>query len=108
MKHELQIMKEHFQAIKTGAKTAELRLETISVKYHIGDILILKEWDTIRSIYTGEQTHRQVSFITRPSGSIPGVSPYWVILHMGEIRVTAENRDEFDPQMKLYPHPIGV
>lgn len=43
MRHELKIKPEYFHAVLYGKKKAELRKDDRD--YHVGDILILREWN---------------------------------------------------------------
>lgn len=57
------IWPEYFEAIKSGKKTFELRLNDFEVKE--GDILILEEWDPEKEKYTGRSLEREVLSVNK-------------------------------------------
>jgi hypothetical protein len=57
--HELKITADHFTDVSTGKKRAELRYNDRA--FAAGDMLILKEWDTIISSYTGRSLAAKVT-----------------------------------------------
>lgn len=61
MNHELKTWSEFFIAILSGEKKFEVRKNDRG--YHVGDILILKEWDNFSSSYTGAILKVKVKFI---------------------------------------------
>jgi hypothetical protein len=74
MIHELKTWPIPFQAVKSGEKKAEFRLDDRG--YRIGDVLILREWDPETEAYTDERLYRRVTHIVRggqfgiPSGYV--------------------------------------
>ena len=63
--HELKIWTQFFHAVKSGAKTFELRIDDRDVQ--VGDILRLSEVDRIRNqwVFTGEKLDRRVTYVCR-------------------------------------------
>ncbi len=61
IKHDLKILPEHFQAVWSGAKKAELRKDDRD--FSVGDILALREWDGEK--YTGSGIAVRVTHILR-------------------------------------------
>ena len=57
MTHELKILPEYFGAVSLREKTFEIRKNDRD--YHVGDTLVLKEWDGEK--YTGRQISRYVN-----------------------------------------------
>lgn len=68
--HDLKIWPEHFEAVLSGLKKAELRLDDRG--YAAGDILLLREWNRFGNFYTGRQTTRKVAHVGRGLGLAPG------------------------------------
>lgn len=58
--HELKTWPEPFQAIREGVKAFELRRDDRA--FEVGDMLVLREWDTFREIYTGRAECRFVTY----------------------------------------------
>ena len=52
---------EYFEAIISGKKKYELRLNDFEVEE--GDILLLEEWDPKTKSYTGRSTEKKVSYV---------------------------------------------
>lgn len=57
--HELKILPEYFQAVRSGNKTFEIRKNDRG--YAVGDKLILREYEN--SKFTGEKEIRYVSYV---------------------------------------------
>jgi len=55
------IWPEYFEAVKSGKKTFELRLNDFEVKE--GDILALEEWDPKTKNYTGRKIEKKVTYV---------------------------------------------
>ena len=54
------IWQEYFDAIASGKKKYELRLNEFEV--HEGDTLLLEEWDPKTGRYTGRKTEKKVTY----------------------------------------------
>jgi Domain of unknown function (DUF3850) len=57
------VLPEYFDALQTRKKNYELRLNDFDIQD--GDILILREWDEKRNIYTGRKLRRSVTYVAR-------------------------------------------
>lgn len=55
------ILPEYFEAVNSGKKKFELRLNDFEVSE--GDVLILEEWDAQRQEYTGRSCRREVTYV---------------------------------------------
>jgi len=73
----LKIKPEYFEAVQSGIKTFECRLNDKS--YKIGDILVLREYSNDR--YTGRYTIRRVSYVL--TDCMKGVCSGYVIMSLG-------------------------
>ena len=66
--HELKCWPEPFEAIRSGAKTYEIR-EAIDRDYQVGDELVLREWvpslTLLSGKYTGRRERVRVTYMTR-------------------------------------------
>lgn len=60
-KIEKKVTPEYFDAVLSGNKTFEVRLA--DWRCDVGDVLVLKEWDSHKKLYTGRQVEKKVSFI---------------------------------------------
>jgi hypothetical protein len=60
--HEVKSWSHFFQAIKAGDKLHDLRKNDRD--YHVGDILVLREYDFINGRYTGHILEAVISYIT--------------------------------------------
>lgn len=60
--HKLKIDPEYFNKVETGAKTFEIRKNDRN--FHLGDKLILREYDRHKQNYTGRQLTAKVTYIT--------------------------------------------
>jgi len=60
---EKKIWPEYFEAVASGKKKFELRLDDFAVAE--GDTLLLKEWDPKTKEYTGRQVKKQVTYVAK-------------------------------------------
>lgn len=61
MKIEKKIWPEYFEAVLSGKKKYELRLDDFEVKE--GDTLFLREWDPKTKEYTGREIEKKVIYV---------------------------------------------
>lgn len=52
-----------FQKVLDGDKTFDLRLDRFDCK--VGDVLILREWDPEKQIYTGRAIEKEITFVLK-------------------------------------------
>ena len=57
------IWPEYFEAVMTGKKKFELRLNDFEI--HEGDTLVLEEWDPKTKEYTGRKVEKKVTYVGR-------------------------------------------
>jgi len=55
------IWPEYFDAVSSGKKNFELRLNDFKIKE--GDLLVLEEWDPKTKQYTGREIKKQVTYV---------------------------------------------
>lgn len=60
--HELKIGSEFFEAVKDGRKKFEIRKNDRN--YQEGDILILKEYDPLTQLFSGEIIKVEITYMT--------------------------------------------
>lgn len=60
--HELKIGSEFFEAVKDGRKKFEIRKNDRN--YQEGDVLVLKEYDPINQLFTGEIIKVEITYMT--------------------------------------------
>ena len=82
--HELKIWPEFFDAVRTGAKRFEVRVDDRG-GFNVGDILWLREWDRVGKQYMGRELKRCVTFVMdgKSIGPFPPLHGY-VILSIAE------------------------
>lgn len=68
--HGLKCWPEFFQAIHTGKKTFELRVNDRDFK--VGDVLLIREWDPKTKKYTGRKLVRDVTYLLPVNTSFNG------------------------------------
>jgi len=69
MIHELKTWKNFFDAILDGRKPFDVRKNDRDFK--VGDIIIFREWNTIKVDYTGRECKRRVTYILFGFGLMP-------------------------------------
>ena len=57
------IQPQYFEAILSGKKKFELRLDDFDIKE--GDTLVLEEWDPGKKTYTGRKIEKKASYILK-------------------------------------------
>lgn len=57
------IWPEYFEAVSSGKKRFELRLNDFEVRE--GDILVLEEWDPQTKNYTGRKLEKKVTYVSK-------------------------------------------
>lgn len=62
MLHNLKINKEFYTPILEQIKTFEIRKNDRN--FHVGDKIILNEWDHKKRQYTGRKTNIEITYIT--------------------------------------------
>lgn len=75
MIHKLKILPEYFEAVRSGAKNFEIRLNDRDFQLH--DELILREFDGEH--FTGRRLHRWIGYIYRGDGRY-GLSDGYCVL----------------------------
>lgn len=60
--HHVKSWAHFFDAIAAGQKTHDLRKDDRN--YQVGDILVLRRYDNINGVYTGEELPVDVTYIT--------------------------------------------
>lgn len=55
------IWPEYFEAVASGEKKYELRLDDTAI--NAGDTLLLEEWDPHKKVYTGRTTEKKVTYV---------------------------------------------
>ena len=61
MRIEKKILKEYFDKIESGKKKFELRLG--DWECNEGDVLVLREWDSVKNDYTGKEIEKKVTYV---------------------------------------------
>lgn len=74
MEHELKIYPQYFDAVISGKKTFEVRKN--DRKFHVGDVLVLKEWDNIK--YSGREVKAKVIYLI--DDKFIGIQPGYVVM----------------------------
>ena len=95
--HELKILPQYFQAVKSGEKTFELRKDDRG--FQVGDILMLKEfnlnekYETIEgaeTYFSGRKILRQINYILKDETESMGLNKGYAILGIKPIDEDAE------------------
>jgi hypothetical protein len=82
MIHDLKCWTEPFEAIISGKKKFEFRLNDRN--YEVGDELHLNEWDPVRKKHTGRSTYQEVTYILRNGFGLPDG---YCIMSIDKVRV---------------------
>lgn len=61
--HSLKCWPKYFEAVISGAKTFELRLDDRGFK--VGDNILLREWDPDMQHYTGGEVDLRITYVMR-------------------------------------------
>lgn len=60
--HELKILPEYYNAVVSGDKTFEIRENDRN--YTVGDMLLLKEYNSESKKYTGQKIRKEICYMT--------------------------------------------
>jgi hypothetical protein len=90
--HHLKTVQPHFSEVWFGRKTFEIRSTNDRI-FQVGDTLLLKEWDTLKGIYTGKGIEAEISHVFK--GPAFGLEAGYAILSF--------NPNEITLHMKLEP-----
>lgn len=91
MIHALKTLPEYFEAVRSGAKTFELREDDRG--FQVGDYLALNEWDGEN--YTGRSQLVKVTYMLDPNDIMTCVGGF-VILGLNYFTINADNLSEVD------------
>lgn len=78
--HELKTWPPFFGSLIEGTKTFELRNDDRG--FQVGDVLLLREFDNNRSVYTGREMRRLVTY-KLDGGQFSGIERGYCILGLG-------------------------
>jgi hypothetical protein len=78
MKHELKIWPENMEAILSGKKKAEIRVNDRG--YQVGDLLILREWEPRTEKYGTRETSLVVTWIDECPSPTANIKSGYVVL----------------------------
>lgn len=68
--HDLKCWTEPFNAVRSGKKKFEFRLNDRD--YKVGDELILREWDPVKKFYTGQViTRKYITYLLTEGFGLP-------------------------------------
>lgn len=81
-KHELKVQPPYFDALLDGSKTFEVRRNDRG--FQRGDVLLLREFDAIRQVFSGRAVSRPVSFVYSGDPRFGGIEPGYVVLGLAE------------------------
>jgi len=84
--HRLKTWPEFFSALRSGAKTFDVRNNDRGFK--VGDVLCLEEWFPMTKEYSGRFILRRVSYIME----LKGVDLYFVVMGFEEAKQTLSDR----------------
>lgn len=59
--HELKTVPTYFEEVWSGRKTFEIRLNDRN--FQVGDTLVLKEWSTVKEIFTGKAIEAKITHV---------------------------------------------
>jgi hypothetical protein len=76
--HRLKTWPQFFRAIKSGTKTFEVRKNDRD--YHVGDTLVLLEYDALNNKFSGEELRKRVTYMLDPVDEFFGVKPGYVVM----------------------------
>lgn len=77
--HELKILPEYYEAVKTGLKGFELRFDDRN--FAVGDLLLLREYQAGQ--YTGRRQMVKITYILK---GFEGLKDGWAILNIAKMR----------------------
>ena len=75
--HELKILPEFFKEVRSGNKTAELRIDDRD--FTVGDVMVLREWLPRKKVFTGRFCNVKITHMVQVRRFIETNKP-WVML----------------------------
>lgn len=75
--HELKTWPQFYAAVLSGRKSFEVRKDDRG--FQSGDVLLLREWDPVKTVYTGAACYRRVRYVLSNS-SHEGIAPGHVVM----------------------------
>lgn len=78
--HELKIWPSCFTAVEAGTKPFDVRENDRD--FHVGDALLLREYEPESEQYTGQTTARWITYVLH--GGVFGIEPGWCVLGLAE------------------------
>ena len=75
--HVLKTIQPFFDDVLTGRKTFELR--RTDRDFHVGDLLLLRDYDAIHETFSGRTVTRRVSYVMPLGFWVDGASDYVVM-----------------------------
>lgn len=109
--HELKTWPQEFQAIRSGAKTHEIR-RNHDRAFHVGDVLklsefVLDEYDPYREDNPGRYTHRyelvQVTYVS--SVSYTSLATSHTCVAMSIVRLGLDDTHQYGIELRINPLP---
>ncbi|EJW20042.1 ASCH/PUA domain-containing protein [Paenibacillus alvei] len=101
MLHDLKILPEYFSEVVEGNKKFEVRKNDRG--YRTGDVLVLREWDSLKEEYTGEVFWCKVTYILKDS---PYLQDGFVVLgisHLNDVgQLTTLRFDSWSEFIKAF------
>lgn len=83
MEHQLRTWPEYFAALRSGAKSFELRKDDRNPRFAVGDTLVLEEFNPENGQYTGNVEVRDISYILRDAPEF-GLKPGFCVIGFAE------------------------
>ena len=85
--HQLKCWPKFFGSLMDGSKGFELRKNDRD--FHVGDHLVLSEWDPSLMLYSGKEVRKVILYVLRAEESLfPGLAPGYAILGLGDEMVS--------------------
>jgi hypothetical protein len=85
--HELKCWPAYFKDVLRGDKNFEVRPDDRTPPFHVGDTLVLREWDE-RNGYSGDKLWRRITYIL--PGDQFGIEAGYCVMGLGTTATTSE------------------
>lgn len=77
MTHALKTLPEYYRAVESGEKPFEVRKN--DRPFNVGDTVLLQEYDADKTLYTGREMTRKISYILKGEPKFGLLESYCVI-----------------------------